>query len=90
MGRGTLVRDEIMHFVLAPCDKIPRYNFVKNFLLLINPPEGYEKGIVLMLTEDGLLGLSGIRGFNRGANGIWCGAPPNLFSSIICTTSAQF
>jgi hypothetical protein len=26
----------------------------------------------------------------RGANWIWCGAPPNLFSLIICTTSAQF
>jgi hypothetical protein len=29
---------------------------------LINPPERNEKGIVLMLTEDGLLRLSGIRG----------------------------
>jgi hypothetical protein len=28
--------------------------------------------------------------FIRGANWLWCGAPPNLFSSIICTTSAQF
>jgi hypothetical protein len=27
---------------------------------------------------------------SRGANWLWCGAPPNLFSSIICTTSAQF
>jgi hypothetical protein len=26
----------------------------------------------------------------RGANWLWCGAPPNLFSSIICTTSAEF
>jgi hypothetical protein len=26
----------------------------------------------------------------RGANWLWCGAPPNFFSSVICTTSTQF
>ena len=44
--------------------KILSYNFAKHRLSLIDPPDSYDKGSVHMLTEDGLLGLSGIRGFN--------------------------
>ncbi|CAL5078090.1 unnamed protein product [Urochloa decumbens] len=64
-ARGTLVRDAMyMYFVLGLHNKILKYNFAEHCLSVIHPPEVYDKGIVLMVTEDGLLGLSGIRDFN--------------------------
>ncbi|CAL5078089.1 unnamed protein product [Urochloa decumbens] len=62
-ARGTLVGDA-MYFVLGLHNKILKYNFAEHCLSVIHPPEVYDKGIVLMVTEDGLLGLSGIRDFN--------------------------
>ncbi|XP_039795402.1 uncharacterized protein LOC120660821 [Panicum virgatum] len=53
-----------MYMALGLRGKILSYNFAKHRLSVIDPPDSYNKGIVLMLTEDGLLGLSGIRGFN--------------------------
>ena len=61
-SRGTLVGDE-MYMALGLRGKILSYNFAKHRLSVIDAPDSYDKGIVLMLTEDGLLGLSGIRGF---------------------------
>jgi len=53
-----------MYMLLGLRGKILSYNFAKHRLSLIDPPDSYDKGSVHMLTEDGLLGLSGIRGFN--------------------------
>nr|CAB3451818.1 unnamed protein product [Digitaria exilis] len=62
-SRRTLVGDE-MFSTLALSVKILRYNFTKNCLSVIHSPVLYADGNVLMVTEDGSLGLCGIRDFN--------------------------
>lgn len=63
--RGTLVSDEMFLGLSSPLrGEILRYNFSKHCLTVIQPPDLYDHGSVLMLTEDGFLGLCGTRGFN--------------------------
>ncbi|CAN6231205.1 unnamed protein product, partial [Urochloa humidicola] len=58
-SRGALVGNHV-YFMLEMGARILKYDLVKHHLSVIKPPESYNN-ISIMPTEDGLLGIAGIR-----------------------------
>ncbi|CAD6257856.1 unnamed protein product [Miscanthus lutarioriparius] len=58
---GALIGDNI-YFSLELGEKILKFDLGNNSLSMMDPPDLYNCGVLLMPTEEGSLGLAGIRG----------------------------
>jgi len=61
LSRGAHVGDRI-YFKLRMGPRILKYDLVKHHLSVIEPPESCGMSIFIVPTEDGLLGVAGVRG----------------------------
>jgi len=58
---GALIGDSI-YFSLQLGEKILKFDLGNNSLSMMDPPDLYNCGVLLMPTEEGSLGLAAIRG----------------------------
>ncbi|XP_066336818.1 uncharacterized protein [Miscanthus floridulus] len=58
---GALIGDNI-YFSLELGEKILKFDLGNNSVSMMDPPDLYNTGVLLMPTEEGSLGLAGIRG----------------------------
>ncbi|OEL33440.1 hypothetical protein BAE44_0005542 [Dichanthelium oligosanthes] len=61
--RGAVVRDEI-YLIFEIGARILKYDMGKHCLSVIDPPDNYGEGTVLMPMEDGSLGFAGSRNYS--------------------------